>query len=82
MLLGGSFVNATTMFFFVFNLDMRHIQYLAQTLSLPLVLAFHLVLGKFHFYDSLAVWGVLRRHLTLPSEHRDITHPFLALGVS
>ena len=33
------------------SLDMRHIQYLAQTLPLPpLVLAFHLVLGKFHIY--------------------------------
>ena len=33
------------------TIDMRHIQYLAQTLPpSPLVLAFHLVLGKFLTY--------------------------------
>ena len=35
------------------NLDMRHIQYQGETLPpspFPLVLAFHLVLGKFHIY--------------------------------
>ena len=33
------------------KLDMRHIQYQGETLPpSPLVLAFHLVLGKFHIY--------------------------------
>ena len=32
-------------FMYDYSVDMRHIQYLAQTL--PLVLAFHQVLGKF-----------------------------------
>ena len=36
-----------------YTLDMRHIQYQGETLPpspFPLVLAFHLVLGKFHIY--------------------------------
>ena len=35
------------------RVDMMHIQYQGETLPLPpfpLVLAFHLVLGKFHIY--------------------------------
>ena len=38
------------------NIDMTHIQYQGETLPFPpfpfpLVLAFHLVLGKFHIYE-------------------------------
>ena len=33
-----------------FEVDMTHIQYQAETLPVPLVLAFYLVLGKFHSY--------------------------------
>ena len=36
--------------------DMRHIQYQGETLPpFPLVLAFHLVLGKFHSYIIVVV---------------------------
>ena len=40
------------------GIDMRHIQYQGETLPpalppFPLVLAFHLVLGKFHIYDGM-----------------------------
>ena len=39
-----------------YNLDMRHIQYQGETLPpFPLVLAFHLVLGKFHIYINRRV---------------------------
>ena len=47
----------------VTSVDMRHIQYQGETLppsSFPLVLAFHLVLGKFHSYIKYArldMWG-------------------------
>ena len=40
------------------KLDMRHIQYQGETLppSLPpLVLSFHLVLGKFHIYNTIGM---------------------------
>ena len=37
---------------FRITVDMRHIQYLAQTLPLPLVLTSHLILGKFHIQDN------------------------------
>ena len=38
------------------DVDMRHIQYQGETLPpfpFPLVLAFHLVLGKFHIYSNM-----------------------------
>ena len=35
-------------------IELRHIQYQGETLPFPLVLAFHLVLGKFHIYPNRA----------------------------
>ena len=51
----------------ILSLDMRHIQYQGETLPpspFPLVLAFHLVLGKFHIYLS-HTFTVTRMHATM-----------------
>ena len=36
------------------SLGLTHIQYQGETFPFPLVLAFHLVLGKFHIYSDPA----------------------------
>ena len=42
----GNWINARKLWLFLM-VDMTHIQYQGETLPPPLVLAFHLVLGKF-----------------------------------
>ena len=47
------FKNFVSLIFLIENLDMTHIQYQGETLPFPLVLAFYLVMGKFHIYKNL-----------------------------
>ena len=39
------------------SIDMTHIQYQGETLPFPLVLTFHLVLGKFYIHTNADEFG-------------------------